>query len=464
MVSKGRFPQSSRRQIIKTLGAGSIAGLAGCAGGGSDGGSTANSENSNDDGGTGSNTTSSQKEVEITLWESFGGTEAAELKSLTSDFEDEYPHISVNTQSVPFGEVPTKLTTAAASGNTPHVASYWMSFSTYFNSKGILDPIDDYLENGLNPYYDVVEPAATADGNVVALPMDIHGMMLATNNTVLEEANAPMAPTTKEELFEAANAVKQNTEKRPLFLQTYNNVYEGFRVYYSLLRQQGGRVFKDGDWTTGEPVFQETESGSAAAEFYASVTGEHGWDATNDLSDQNVRINEFKNGKAGMGFLGNWMVNRFQNENNEVIDDLDFTYHAPWGFAGDAKKTFCESNAFFFPSNPDHTEAEKKARVQFVEYITQNNPVWATGAAHLPSTPEVAESDTVTSHPLYRKYEVIKTLSEMAANDQLRYQPQTDVNFYASEIGGPLSNIYAQNIDPQEGITKAANAISGRMN
>jgi multiple sugar transport system substrate-binding protein len=288
--------------------------------------------------------------------------------------------------------------------------------------------------------------------------------MLATNNTVLEEANAPMEPTTKEELFEAANAIKQNTDKRPFFLQTYNNVYEGFRVYYSLLRQQGGRVFKNGDWTTGEPVFHETEEGAAAAEFYSSVTGEHGWDATNDLSDQNVRINDFKNGEAGMGFLGNWTVNRFQNESNEVIDGLDFSYHAPWGFDGSEKKTFCESNAFFFPSNPEHTEAEKKARVQFVEYITQNNPVWGTGAAHLPSTPEVAESDVVTSHPLYEEYDVIKTLSEMAENDQLRYQPQTDVNFYASEIGGPLSNIYAQNVEPQEGITKAANAISSRMN
>ncbi|WP_226023898.1 extracellular solute-binding protein [Halomicrobium salinisoli] len=460
MPFEGTTSKISRRRAIKGLGIAGISGLAGCSGGGGSDG-----EDGSGDGNTGSATkTTASQDVEITFWESFGGTEAAELEILTSEFEDEHPNITVNTQSVPFGEMTTKLTTAAASGNAPHVASYWMSFSSYFNSEGILDPIDEYLQDGLNPYYDIVRPAATAGGDTVALPMDIHGMMLATNNTVLDEAGAPTAPSTPEELAEAANAVKENTDKRPFFLQTYDNLYEGFRVYFSLVKQQGGDMFKNGDPSTGEPVFHETDAGLAAANFYDSVTGERGWDYTDDLSDSNVRINEFKNDQAAMGFMGNWMANRLQNDNNEFIDGLDFTYHSPWSFAGDTKKTFCESNSFFFPSNPNHTNAEKKARVKFVEYITQNNPVWATKAGHLPPTPKVAESDEVTSHPVYEEYEIVKTLAEMAENDQLRYQPQTDINLYAPEIGGSLSSIYAQNIEPQDGINKSATAIRDRMN
>ncbi|WP_226013539.1 extracellular solute-binding protein [Halomicrobium salinisoli] len=460
MPFEGTTSKISRRRAIKGLGIAGISGLAGCSGGGGSDG-----EDGSGDGNTGSATkTTASQDVEITFWESFGGTEAAELEILTSEFEDEHPNITVNTQSVPFGEMTTKLTTAAASGNAPHVASYWMSFSSYFNSEGILDPIDEYLQDGLNPYYDIVRPAATAGGDTVALPMDIHGMMLATNNTVLDEAGAPTAPSTPEELAEAANAVKENTDKRPFFLQTYDNLYEGFRVYFSLVKQQGGNMFKNGDPSTGEPVFHETDAGLAAANFYDSVTGERGWDYTDDLSDSNVRINEFKNDQAAMGFMGNWMANRLQNDNNEFIDGLDFTYHSPWSFAGDTKKTFCESNSFFFPSNPNHTNAEKKARVKFVEYITQNNPVWATKAGHLPPTPKVAESDEVTSHPVYEEYEIVKTLAEMAENDQLRYQPQTDINLYAPEIGGSLSSIYAQNIEPQDGINKSATAIRDRMN
>jgi|GEM_PF-3154234 len=460
MPLEGTTSKRSRRNVIKGLGVAGIAGLAGCSGdGGGDGSGGSGGENTGD-----ATKTTAASDVEITFWESFGGTEASELKTLISEFEDENPNITVNTQSVPFGEVTTKLTTAAASGNAPHVASYWMSFSSYFNSEGILDPIDDYLQDGLDPYYDIVEPAATAGGNTVALPIDIHGMMLATNNTVLEEAGAPAAPSTPDELAEAANAVQENTDKRPFFLQTYDNLYEGFRVYFSLVKQQGGNMFENGDPSTGNPVFHETDAGLAAAKFYDSVTGEHGWDDTDDLSDTDVRINEFKNDQAAMGFMGNWMANRLQNDNNEFIDGLDFTYHPPWSFAGGTKETFCESNSFFFPSNPSHTNAEKKARVKFVEYITQNNPVWATKAGHLPPTPKVAESDEVTSHPIYEEYGIVETLADMAANDQLRYQPRADINLYAPEIGGSLSSIYAQNVEPQEGITKSATAIRDRMN
>lgn len=458
MPTQGSSNWSSRRNVIKGLGITGVAGLAGCSGG-SDG----TGSDGSDQGNNGSTENPVDQEVEITLWESFGATEAAELEALITEFENQNSNITVNVQSVPFGDMTTKLTTAAASGNAPHVASYWMSFSSYFNSQGILDPIDEFLDDGLNPYYDVVRPGATADGNVVALPMDIHGLMLATNNTVLEEAGAPMAPTTPDELAEAANAVKNNTDKRPLYLQTYDNMYEGFRVYFSLVKQHGGNMFENGDPSSGEPIFHETDAGIEAAEYLDSITGSRGWDSTDNMSDANLRINEFQNGEAAMGFLGNWTSNRFQNDNNEFVDDLDFTYHAPWGFNGGTKETFCESNSFFFPSNPDHTNAEKQARVQLVEYITQNNPIWGTKAGHLPPTPKVAESDELTSHPVYEEYNIVSTLAEMAANNQLRYQPRADINLYTPEIGGSLSSIYAQNLEPQEGITRSANAISDRM-
>jgi ABC-type glycerol-3-phosphate transport system substrate-binding protein len=426
-----------------------MAGLAGCGGGG--------------DGGGGNVTTTGAQQVTIQFWDYFGGTEDEEMQALVDEFENENPDVTVETEAVPFGEVPTKLRTSAASGNAPHVATYWMSFSSFFEAEGIIDPIDEYLQDGLNPYYDSVEPAATAGGNVVALPMDIHGMMLATNDTVLEEAGAPMEPTTNDELVEAANAVKNNTDARPFFLQEANNLFAGFRTYFACLKQQGGDMFEDGDPSTGTPVFHETDAGLAAAEFMASVTGERGWDDPSDLSDENARTDEFENDQAGMGFIGNWTANNFQNDQNEFPDDLEFTYHAPWGFAGDTQETFCESNGFFFPSNSSHTNAEKEARVRFVEYVTQNNPIWSTQATHLPSTPEVAESDTVTSDPMYNEYEIVQTLAEMASNDQLVYQPRATIDLYAPEVGNPLSSIYAQNLDPQEAITQSANAISDRM-
>ncbi|WP_419181162.1 extracellular solute-binding protein [Haloarcula halophila] len=438
------------------------AGLAGCTGDGNGGDGGSGSDGS--DGGSGTTTGSTtDQQVEIEFWDYFGGTEDSEMKKLKNEFEERNPNITVNTQAVPFGDVPTKVVSAAASGNTPHVFTYWMSFSSYYEAKGILDPIDDYLSDGLNPYYDLVEPAATAGGNVVALPMDIHAMMLATNDTVLEEAGAPMQPTTHDEFVSAANAIQENTDKRPFFLQTANNSFAGFRVYYSLLRQQGGKMFEGEDGDLGQPVFHESDAGIAAAEFYDLVTGQRNWDNADDISDSNIRVNEFKNDQAGMGFIGNWTANNFQNEQNEFIDGLEFTYHQPWGFGGDTKSTFCESNGFFFPSNPDHTEAEKEARVKFVEYVTQNNPIWATKATHLPSTPEVATSDTVTSHPIYQKYEIVKTLQEMASNGQLTYQPRATIDLYAPEIGKSLSSIYAQNMEPQEALTQSANAISDRM-
>lgn len=471
MPNEGSTHERSRRSVVKSLGIAGIAGLAGCSGsGGGDGGDGGGGDNGNGgDGGGGGDSdngnggdggataTMESQQVEITFWDYFGGTEDAEMKALTEEFESENPDVTVNTEAVPFSDMVSKLKTAAAAGNAPHVASYWMSFSSFFKSEGVIDPVDQYLEDGLEPYYDIVEPAARADGDIVALPMDIHAMMLATNDTVLEEAGAPMEPTTNEEFREAANAVKENTDARPFFYQTGNNLFAGFRAYHSQIRQQGGQMFED-----GEPVFHETDAGLAAAEWMDSVTGENAWDNPDDISDGDIRVNEFKNDEAAMGFIGNWTANQFQDENDEWLD-IDFTYHPPWGFGGDTNQTFCESNGMFFPKNSDHTDAEKRAAVRFVEYVTQNNPIWATKGTHLPPTPEVAESDTVINDPIYTEYEIVQTLSEMASNGALRYQPRATINLYAPEIGNPLSDIYAQNLDPGEAITQSANAISDRM-
>ncbi|QLH78300.1 extracellular solute-binding protein [Halosimplex rubrum] len=447
MSSDGTQRKRSRRNVLKGLGLAGVTGLAGCG-----------SNGSNGSGGTdGAPGTVGDQSVEITFWDYFGGTENEEIEALVADFEEEHSNITVSSEAVPFDEFVDNLFTSVASGNAPHVASYWMSFSTFLEAEGVIDPIDEYLSEGLDPYYDIVEPAATVGDSTYALPMDVHAHMLVTNDTVMEEAGAE-TPTNFEEFKTAANAIQENTDARPFPLLQDNSPIGAMRYFYGLLLQhEGASLVED-----GEPVYHENEGGQRSAEFMDQVTDEFGWDQTS-LSDAQERTNLFLDDQVGMMFVGNWQANNFENEDGEIPDDLEFTYHRPYVFPGEARRAWAESNGFFFPTNDSHTETEKQAAVQFVEYITQNNPLWAQTAGHLPATPEVAESEEVTSSPRYEEYDIVSTLAGMAEDGELVYQPPLEFDMYATDITNPLVGIYSQDSDPQDALDQSANAFSSRM-
>jgi len=449
-----------RRSVIRGLGAAGLAGLAGC--GGSDSDDPAANPDGDGDGGDGTTGGGGDDVTEIVFWEYFGGTEQNEIQSLVEEFNTQHDGIQVEMSNVPFDNFFDAVFTAIASEDAPHVTTYWMSFSNYMVQEGAIDPIDEYMEVSVDDYYESAHPAMQVDGNVYALPMDIHGNMLISNLSVLEEAGVDGVPDDWESFQSACNAVKENTDARPFALMDSNSPVIGMRQYFTVLQQEGAQLVEGSPEEGWDVVYGDSEEALNAAQFVDDVTGEYEWDTT-DLSDADERWTLFRDDELGMILGGNWMVNTLQNEDDEIPEDLEFTYSKPYVFPGGEPGTFGESTGYFFPSDPSHTEEERQAAVTFAEWITHNNPLWAQTAGHLPAAKEVGESDEVTSSDLYQEYNIVSTLAEMADAGEMVYHPRLPIDIYTSEISSPFVDVYAQNTDPADALESSASAMEDRL-
>ncbi|QZP36939.1 extracellular solute-binding protein [Halobaculum magnesiiphilum] len=438
--------QITRRAALGTGGALLASGLAGCSGltgGGGDGSSGGSSDS-----------------IQLDYWMYFGAQENEEMTSLVEDFNALDNGITVNKQSVPFEEFLTKLFTSVSSGNAPHVASYYGSYGRHLQQ--ICHPIDDYLSNGAkNKYFQSAWDNLQVDGQTYALPLDIHGKGLYTNDAVMEEAGVDPDFADWQSFSDACNTIVEETDSRAFSMLNGQAGQSALRAYIIALTQAGGNII-EGEPGNYDVVFDQGP-GKEAAQLMSSVVGEHGWDKTEFRSGLG-RINDFVNGDLGMVVEGTWGINNFENENGEVPEDLSFEFHKPFMFPGSGEDVaWAESNSLYFPVNDSHNETEKQAAVEFAEYITQNHTLWASAGGHLPAAKSVATSSEVKNTKLWTEFKSISRMHEMVTNNQIEYQPMTPIHLNSNRYWKPLYEMYLQNMSVDEALTQAANSLQSAL-
>lgn len=448
----------NRRRVLSAGGAALATGIAGCAG--LTGGGGSSGDGSSSDGNTGSDGAASG-DVEIDYWMYFGAQENEEMTALVDEFNSQDNGIHVNKQSVPFGEFLNKLFTSVNSGNAPHVASYYGSYGRHL--KPITHSIDDYLSDGAkNKYFDIAWDNLQVDGSTYALPIDIHGKALYTNDGVLESAGVDPDFTDWQAFSDACDTIVSDTDSRAFSFINWNIGQAAFRAYIIALTQAGGNI------VTGEPgsykVAYDDDVGMQTADLMTKITGDFGWDTPQFQSDS-ARVQDFVSGDLGMFIAGTWSVNNFENESGNIPEDLSFSFQNPFMFPGEGDDVaWCESNSLYFPKNENHSDAEKQAAVEFAEYVTQNNTLWASAGGHLPAAKSVATSSEVKNTDLWQKYGTISTMYEMVTNKQVRYQPKTAIHINSDRFWGPFVDMYLQNTDVESGVKSSANALKQALN
>jgi arabinogalactan oligomer/maltooligosaccharide transport system substrate-binding protein len=187
--------------------AGSLAlvlGLAACGGG----------DESNDNGSDSNTPDPSSLSAELTWWDTSDPTnEGPAFKELIKRFNEEYPDVTINYQSVPFGEAQNKFKTAADSGEgAPDILRAEVAWVPEFASLGylyaldgtpLLDDADDFLETPMS--------SNMFDGQTYGVPQVTDTLALLYNKKLFEQAGIDAPPTTWDEMREAAATIKQET-------------------------------------------------------------------------------------------------------------------------------------------------------------------------------------------------------------------------------------------------------------
>lgn len=207
-ASRRPFTRSLARAFTRgTVGIAALAlTLAGCGGG---------------DGGEEPKTDPKSLKAELTWWDtSDPKNEGPAFKKLIEQFNEKYPNVKINYQSVPFGDAQNKFKTAAeAKQGAPDILRAEVAWVPEFASLGYLYALDgSALLKQESDFMETPMSSNKYDGKTYGVPQVTDALSLMYNKALLEKAGITEPPQTWEDVKTAAQAVKQKAGADGLFI------------------------------------------------------------------------------------------------------------------------------------------------------------------------------------------------------------------------------------------------------
>ena len=133
------------------------------------------------------------------------------FKATVKAFETQYPNIKVDMTQIASADFEDKLTTQLAAGDAPDIMPAFTNMLPPLMARDLLEPLDAWLDkasfkNDLLPSVKV----AQRGGKTYGLPLTMSPQSLLYNQDLLDKAGVKV-PTTPQEFFDAAKAVKDKT-------------------------------------------------------------------------------------------------------------------------------------------------------------------------------------------------------------------------------------------------------------
>lgn len=289
-----------RRSLVGIAGLATLAlTLAACGGG--DGSDPAKAE-------TNQSADPASVKADLTWWDTSDPTnEAPAFKALIKKFNEEYPNVHINYESVPFAEAQNKFKTAAASGSgAPDILRAEVAWVPEFASLGYLYSLDgtalledkeDFLPTPLS--------ANVYDGKTYGVPQVTDTLALMYNKKLFEEAGIDAAPTTWAEVSDAAAKLKKVGA---------DGIYVNSGGYFTLPFIYG----EGGDIVDPEAKTIEINSDAAVAGMTEAQKLVQSGAAVKPVANDpyGTMMTLFKEGKVGMIINGPWEVNAIDSDPN----------------------------------------------------------------------------------------------------------------------------------------------------
>jgi multiple sugar transport system substrate-binding protein len=247
-----------------------------------------------------------EKQVTITVgcW----GSSPAETELLDNQikaFEVKNPNIKVVKQ-VQTGDYNQTMQAKIASKTAPDVYYLDVSLAPMWMKKGLIDPLDKYLDKkDLKDFEPSLLSGYQSGGKTYGLPKDYNTLALFYNKDMFKAANVKV-PTTWAELEAAA---KKLTNRNVKGLSLANEVSR----FAPFILQAGGDINK-----RDTPVFNSAKAIKGFSFYYSFI--KNGYAATpKDLGD-GWTGESFSKGHAAMVFEGAWLIPSIK----EVAPNLNY--------------------------------------------------------------------------------------------------------------------------------------------
>ena len=378
----------------------------------------------------------SYAQTEVVWWDFFTGGDGVRLKSMIDAFNESHPDIKITPTTLEWG-IPfyTKVQTSVATGQGPDIMTYHLSRYPLGHEQGVLSPITDEelasVELSKDDYPENLVEATTFDDQMYGIPFDIHPQILYFNRDILREAGLlgdDGMPTGIEGIdnFNAALAEVAETGNLPLSFATDYGV--GWRIFYTLLKQQGGEVIQDDEVVMGE-------EGLTALQTMTDWVA-NGYARKN--VDYPASVALFTSGEAAFHLNGVWEVPTMVDlaANGELFD---------WGAMAipvlfDQPASWADSHTFAIPNNPDMSPEKRAAVLEVIAWMNKNSITWAS-AGHIPAYRPVVAS------PEYQEMEPNATYAVVA--DTVVFDPRSPITGVASPLYDAVTNFFVPSFNGQ---------------
>lgn len=400
----------------------------------------------------------------VVWWDFLAGGDGVRMKSLIDQFNEEHSGaIAIEATTLEWG-VPyyTKVRTSAAVGEGPDVMTYHLSRIPLALEEGILTPITeaDLEAAGLSRddfFPASIEAASGEDGTLYAVPFDIHSIVLYYNKSYLEgteyldEEGKLTGIESLEDFNAALQAAQENGSETPLSYQTGG---EGgvWRVFYTLLSQQGGEFIVDGEVLPGDNADKAVRALQIMTDW--SEAG-----LTPSQAEYEASVALFTSGAAAFHMNGVWEV--------PTMTDMAEagTLGFEWGAVQvptllDEPATWADSHAFAIPVQGDEemTQEKRDAVMEVIGWMERNSIGWAD-AGHIPAYLPTVESEE------YAGMEPNATYASLA--DTASFDPRNSIAGVASPVYDAALNILVPTLagflTPEDAVAQMQADLSGMM-
>ncbi|RJG21989.1 sugar ABC transporter substrate-binding protein [Paenibacillus thiaminolyticus] len=249
-------------------------------------------------------------ELKFTTWGELN-SDSVEAK-LAEEFNNTHPNIKVTFEPVPGDGYATKLTTSLASGQAPDV--FLIGEGDYFKyvDKGVVEPLDEYIQADSAFNTDIFQPDLLSMGNINGklyyLPKDFNPLALWYNKRMFDEANIPY-PTndwTWDDMINTAKQLTQKDDKGKIKEFGFNATKWEYPIYIYLWLH--GADIGNEDGTKAEGYMNSAKTIAAMESYIALSKGDDRVSPTpQDTETMGGDSSMFMTDKLAMMITGRWV-------------------------------------------------------------------------------------------------------------------------------------------------------------
>lgn len=330
------------------------------------------------------------------VWKAEG--ECGIVTTLINGFNAQNPDVYVDVNVVAWPGYP-QLSAQIAAGDPPDLVTMHQSVIADYQSRGLLEPMDDILADAGVRREDFT-PAGlrgvTKGAHLYGLPWDtVVGGLYHINTKLFAQAGLmrngqPVLPRSPQELLAQARQFKTRTGKPYLIQSQINDPATHVRNLYTYLQAQGAVFFPD-----RKHIRLNTPEARRIVELFRTLNAE-GLSTTNQ--DNPAAIGSFLNGEGGVFPTGTWMIGTFDQEARTPGRPLYRSYAVlPYPPLFGRPASFVDGHAWVMPKR-ERTPAQRRAIVRLIRFMAKHNLDWMR-TGHLPAFRAVLESAAFQALP-----------------------------------------------------------------